>query len=60
MIGPIETDSGTYVFQVDDVTEQTTTPLSEARTQIEQQLSGQIQQESFSAFLSDYRDRWVE
>jgi len=60
VIGPIETESGTYVFQVDAVTEATTTPLAEARTQIDQQLAGQIQQEAFGDFLNDYRDRWVQ
>ena len=60
VVGPIETDAGTYVFQVDSVTEATTTPFEEARPQIEEQLAGQLQQEAFSAFLSDYRDRWVQ
>ncbi len=60
MVGPIETDAGTYVIQVDSVTEATTTPFEEARAQIDEQLAGQLQQEKFSAFLSDYRDRWVE
>lgn len=60
VVGPIETDGGTYVFQVDSVTEETTTPLDEARPQIQEQLASQLQQEGFSAFLSDYRDRWVE
>jgi foldase protein PrsA len=60
VVGPIETESGTYVFQVDEVTEATTTPFDEARGQIEQQLAGQLQQEGFSDFLGDYRDRWVQ
>jgi foldase protein PrsA len=60
VVGPIETDAGSYVFQVDSATEATTTPFEEARTQIDEQLAGQLQQEQFSAFLSDYRDRWVE
>ena len=60
VVGPIETDAGTYVFQVDSITEATTTPLDEARAQIDEQLAGQLQQEAFSDFLSDYRDRWVE
>ena len=60
VVGPIETDAGTYVIQVDSVTEATTTPFEEARAQIDEQLAGQLQQEQFSAFLSDYRDRWVE
>ena len=60
VVGPIETDAGTYVIQVDSINEATTTPFDEARAQIDEQLAGQIQQELFSAFLSDYRDRWVE
>jgi parvulin-like peptidyl-prolyl isomerase len=60
VVGPIETDAGTYVFQVDSITEETTTPLDEARAQIDEQLASQLQQEAFSDFLSDYRDRWVE
>ena len=35
-------------------------PLEEAKPAIQQQLEQQLQQESFSAFLSDYRDRWTE
>lgn len=60
VVGPIETPSGTYVFQVDSIQEAGSTPLDEARPQIEQQLKGQVQQEAFGAFLADYRDYWVE
>jgi peptidyl-prolyl cis-trans isomerase C len=58
--GPIETPQGFYVFQVDAVTEAGTIPFEEAKPQIDQQLGPQIQQEQFSAFLADYRDRWTE
>ena len=58
--GPIETPQGFYVFQVDSITEERTVPLDEAREQIDQQLQGQVEQEVFSDFLSDYRDRWTE
>lgn len=58
--GPIETPQGSYVFQVDAVTEAGTIPFEEAKPQIDQQLGPQIQQEQFSAFLADYRDRWTE
>ena len=51
---------GFYVFQVDAVTEAGTIPFEEAEPQIDQQLGPQIQQEQFSAFLADYRDRWTE
>lgn len=60
VIGPIETDSGTYVFQVDSATEATAAPLDDVRAQIEQQLNGQAQQEAFGEFLTDYRDRWAQ
>ncbi len=58
--GPIETPKDFYVFQVDTVTEAGTIPFEEAKPQIDQQLGPQIQQEQFSAFLADYRDRWTE
>jgi foldase protein PrsA len=60
VVGPIETPDGFYVFQVDAATEESVQPLEEAKPAIQQQLEGQLQQESFSAFLSDYRDRWTE
>jgi parvulin-like peptidyl-prolyl isomerase len=58
--GPVETSVSTYAFQVDSVTEGTTTPFDDAAGQIKQQLEQQAQQERFSAFLADYRDHWVE
>ena len=58
--GPIETPQGFYVFQVDTITEGGTVPIEDVRDQIDQQLQGQTQQEIFSDFLSDYRDRWSE
>ena len=60
VVGPIETPSGTYVFQVDSIQEAGSTPLDEAKPQIEQQLKGQVQQEAFGSFLNDYRDYWVQ
>ena len=58
--GPVSTNEGFYVFQVDTITEARTVPFEEARAQIDQQLSGQLQQEVFTAFLADYRDRWTQ
>lgn len=60
VLGPVQTQEGFYVFQVDQITEERTVPLDEAREQIDQQLSGQIQQDVFANFLGDYRDRWTE
>jgi parvulin-like peptidyl-prolyl isomerase len=58
--GPVVTPAGTYVFQVDGVTGATTQSFDEAGAQLKQQLQQQEQQEAFSAFLADYRDRWVQ
>lgn len=58
--GPVSTGEGFYVFQVDTITEARTIPFEEARAQIDQQLAGQLQQEVFTAFLADYRDRWTQ
>jgi foldase protein PrsA len=58
--GPVQTAQGFYVFQVDSEEDAQTIPFDEARAQIEEQLSGQVQQQAFAAFLADYRDRWVE
>lgn len=60
VIGPIQTQQGFYVIQVDTVNDAGTVPFEEARAQIDQQLQGQTQQEAFGAFLTDYRDRWTE
>ncbi len=45
---------------MDAITEASTTSFEDAREQIDQQLGPQIQQEEFTAFLADYRDRWTE
>jgi parvulin-like peptidyl-prolyl isomerase len=58
--GPVSTSVSNYVFQVDKITPGTTTSYEDAAGQIKQQLEQQAQQEQFSAFLADYRDRWVE
>jgi parvulin-like peptidyl-prolyl isomerase len=58
--GPVETPEGFYVFQVDSITPAGATSFDEARPQIDQQLDSQLQQEAFSAFVADYRDRWTE
>jgi parvulin-like peptidyl-prolyl isomerase len=58
--GPVASEDKFYVFQVDTITEARTIPFDEARAQIDQQLAGQLQQETFQAFLADYRDRWTQ
>jgi parvulin-like peptidyl-prolyl isomerase len=58
LVGPITTPTGTYVFQVDAITPETTQPFDTLKDQIVQQLKSQKQQEAFSAFLTQYRDYW--
>ncbi len=57
--GPVKTPLGYYVFEVTKVTPAQTQPLSQAKDQIRQTLTGQIQQNYFSAFISDYRSKWT-
>jgi parvulin-like peptidyl-prolyl isomerase len=60
LVGPIETDVASYVFQVDSVTPASSQAFDDALPQIQEQLNGQVDQDAFAAFLSDYRDRWTE
>lgn len=60
LVGPVETPLGFYVFQVVEVQGGGPQPLDQVLPQIQQQLEGQFQQEAFSAFLADYRDKWIE
>lgn len=59
LVGPVKTPLGHYVFEVEKVTPARTQPLNrKLRSQIEQQLSQQAQQETFSAFVDDYGSKW--
>lgn len=58
--GPVEATGGFYVFQVDKATEKSAQPFDEVSQQIRQQLTAQIQQDAFAAFLADYRDKWTQ
>jgi parvulin-like peptidyl-prolyl isomerase len=67
--GPVETSVSNYAFQVDSITPGEVRGLDDpvqegsdatVGDQIKQQLQQQAQQEQFTAFLADYRDRWVE
>jgi parvulin-like peptidyl-prolyl isomerase len=59
IVGPIDTPSGAYIFQVEDASDETTQPFDEVKDQIKQQLNGQRQQEYFADFLTDYREFWI-
>jgi parvulin-like peptidyl-prolyl isomerase len=59
LVGPLETDRGFYVFQVQSVEPESTQPLDEeTRGQIEQTLVSQRQQELAQAFQADFVSKW--
>ena len=66
--GPVETPEGFYVFQVDSTTPPSSQSLDDVvdessgatvGDQIRQNLEGQRQQETFSAFIDDYQSKWT-
>lgn len=58
--GPTESSGSFYIFQVDKATEKSAQPFEQVSQQIRQQLTAQIQQDAFAAFLADYRDKWTQ
>ncbi len=59
VVGPIETEAGFYVFQVEKVNAAVTQPLDETTTdQIRQQLVTQEQQEAVTEFQDSFVVKW--
>lgn len=58
VVGPVTTPTGSYAFEVKTITPASTTPFDQVKTQIAQQIKQSQQQESFTGFLTDYRDYW--
>jgi PPIC-type PPIASE domain/SurA N-terminal domain len=59
VVGPIETDSGFYVIQVEAINEAVTQPLDEeTSTQIRQQLVTQEQQQAVTDFQDEFIAKW--
>ena len=59
LVGPIETDSGFYVIQVEKIDAATTQPLDEQTTeQIRQTLLTQKQQELAQTYQTDFLAKW--
>ncbi len=59
VVGPIETDSGFYVIQVEAINEAVTQPLDEeTSTQIRQQLITQEQQQAVTDFQDEFIAKW--
>jgi parvulin-like peptidyl-prolyl isomerase len=59
VVGPIDTPVSNYAFQVDSIAAGGAQAFDDVAAQVKEQLQGQAEQETFGAFLSDYRDRWV-
>ena len=58
--GPVKTQFGFYVFQVDKITKASQQTLEQAKTTIQQVLASQNQQEALDAFVKDFRKKWKE
>ena len=59
LVGPIKGADGYYLIEVEKITPATTTPLSEASKQIEQQLSQGKQQDIGSRFQTAFVGKWT-
>jgi foldase protein PrsA len=59
LVGPIQTDAGYYVIQVEQVNAASTQPLDEQTSQqIEQTLASEQQQETAATFQTDFLEKW--
>jgi len=59
LVGPITTEAGFYVLQVDQISEASTQELDDqTRQQIEQTLASQEQQEAAAVFQEDFLEKW--
>ncbi len=59
VVGPIEGESGSYVIQVEEVTEAATTPLEDVRDQIVQTLQQGISQQAITDFRDNFIAKWT-
>jgi parvulin-like peptidyl-prolyl isomerase len=57
--GPIKAQRGFYVFEVQSADEETVQSLDSVEGQIESQLSQQLEQEDFNAFVTSFQSRWT-
>jgi foldase protein PrsA len=58
LVGPIGTDTGVYIIQVESITPEETTPLEEASETIRQTLAAARQQQLAAAFQTDFDSKW--
>ena len=60
VVGPIEGESGSYVIQVEEVTEASTTPIDDVREQIVQTLQQGISSDAITKFRDAFIGKWTE
>ena len=58
--GPVKTQFGYYVFEVEKVTKASQQTLEQAKETIRQTLQSQNQQKALDAFLKDFEKKWKE
>jgi foldase protein PrsA len=56
--GPVKTQLGYYIYEVEKISPASTQPLSQVQAQIRSQLEQQAQQNAFSQFVSNYGGKW--
>jgi foldase protein PrsA len=60
LTGPVKTQFGYYVFEVEKITPASQQTLEEAKTTIKQLLASQNQQKALDTFVKDFRNKWKE
>ncbi|HEX5619066.1 MAG TPA: peptidyl-prolyl cis-trans isomerase [Solirubrobacteraceae bacterium] len=60
IVGPVKTQFGYYVFEVENVTKASQQTLEQAKETIRQTLQSQNQQKALDAFLKDWEKKWKE
>lgn len=55
---PFNTERGFYVIQADQITDESTRPLSEAAPEIQQQLAAAAQEAAGTNFQNDFIEKW--
>ena len=60
LTGPVESQFGFYVFQVQRIVPAEEQTVEQAAEQVRQQLSAQRQQEALEGFVEEYTERWTE
>jgi parvulin-like peptidyl-prolyl isomerase len=58
--GPVKTQFGYYVFEVDDVKKASQQTLAQAKETIRQTLQSQNQQKALDKFVKDFQEKWKE